>query len=87
MSLDLHVFMLEDFEKHWVIARDYDDAYAVLCESNMNDDETPIDDYAITRLDDDQLLARHDEDVGRVEKVVREWVSSEGRGFFASTVF
>lgn len=83
----MHVFLIEDSERHHVIAEDEEDAMKVFVEA-MGEIES---EKTVTRLDDGERLVVRDDDLPpetrRVEKTCREWVEKEGRGLLCSSVF
>ena len=83
--MDLHVFLVEDSERHWVAAADEEDAMRVYREIINCDPEEDMDPPEVTRLDDAEDLRINDDGVSRT-KPCGEWVK-EGRGLVASTLY
>ncbi len=89
----LHVFEIDDSERHWYVARDEEDAFALFCDPGgaMNEDGATADEVSITRYDDGQLLRLWIEDENAsgaaTEKTCAAWIAEFGRGFMGSTVF
>lgn len=84
--MPMHVFLIEDSERHWVVAEDEEDAMKVLIQT-MGE---PEEEKTVTRMDDSELLSIRDYDAKSgsqsLEKTCGEWVK-EGRGLIASSVF
>lgn len=84
----LFVFLIEDSERHWYVARDIDDAWSLFREGPLNDGEfIEREDVEITQLADNEKVTVRDDDGHRITWRAREWAALEGRGFLASTVF
>jgi hypothetical protein len=92
---ELHVYLVEDSERHWYVAKDEEDAFTLYGDpgdphpdrNRMNQDDEPRESVSITRLDDTQILWVRDDNDVRQERTCREWCAIEGRGFLASTVY
>jgi hypothetical protein len=80
----MHVFLIEDGERHWVVAEDEVDARAVYREA-MGPPEAQ---QSITRMDATEVVKINDHDDGKlISKTCAEWIKQEGRGLLASSVF
>ena len=80
----LHIFLIEDSERHWVCATDEADARAVYQENMGEPVHSP---NKVTQMSPSYVLGVRDDDERKTtKKPCSEWVK-EGRSFIASSVF
>lgn len=86
-TTQLHVWEINDGERHLVIAESAGRAFEIAVDHDMLEDASKSGDYSIKQLDDETVLSVRDDDGSRETKTCEEWVKSEGRCFLSSTCY